>query len=87
MSFFFNHHVTPRVNTTDISIITTNPYGLFWSGNPTFIPQKLEIIVGTARTIVMDVKNFITPFKLLEIIETNSMVKEEKPLLKTLSLN
>ena len=32
-------------------------------------PQKLEIIVGTARTIVIEVKVFITVLRLLEIIE------------------
>ena len=34
-----------------------------------FIPKKEEIIVGMEITRVIDVKNFIISFKLLEIIE------------------
>ena len=34
----------------------------------TFIPIKDETIVGIEKTIVIPAKNFITSFKLLEII-------------------
>ena len=74
MSLFFSHHVTIRVVTTANIIIITNPNGLFSNGNFTFIPQKLDIIVGIASTIVIDVKNFITTFKLLEIIEAYASI-------------
>ena len=43
--------------------------GLSASGTGTFIPQNPEIIVGTAKNIVIEVKNFITPLRLFEIIE------------------
>ena len=68
MSLLFSHHVTTKVIINAINIIIINPIGLCSNGNSTFIPQKLEIIVGIAKTIVIDVKNFITPFKLLDII-------------------
>ena len=62
-----------------------NPIGLFSNGNFTFIPQKLEIIVGTANIIVTEVKNFITPFKLFEIIEAYASIVPFK-ILKEYSL-
>ena len=74
MSFLFSHHVTISVNVTDINIIIGKPNLLSWNGMFTFIPQKLDTIVGTANTIVIDVKNFITPFKLLEIIEAYASI-------------
>lgn len=40
----------------------------------TFIPQKLDTIVGTASTIVIDVKNFITPFRLFDIIDAYASI-------------
>ena len=46
----------------------TKPYGSWPSGISTFIPKKLAIIVGMARMIVMDVRNFSTLFRLFEII-------------------
>lgn len=74
MSFLFNHHVTISVNATEISIIIGNPNLLFWNGMFTFIPQKLDTIVGTASTIVIDVRNFITPFRLFDIIDAYASI-------------
>ena len=62
------------VNATEISIIIGNPNLLFWNGMFTFIPQKLDTIVGTASTIVIDVKNFITPFRLFDIIDAYASI-------------
>ena len=74
MSFLFNHHVTINVNVTDISIIIGKPNLLSWNGRFTFIPQKLDTIVGTASTIVIDVKNFITPFRLFDIMDAYASI-------------
>ena len=53
-------------------IMIGNPYALFWNGKLTFIPQKLDIIVGTANIIVIDVSVFITPFRLFDIIDATN---------------
>ena len=81
MSFFFNHHVAANVIIIAIATITTNPIGLFSNGSATFIPQKLDIIVGTAKIIVIDVKNFITPFRLFDIIDAYASMVPLKILL------
>ena len=52
-----------------IPISRINPYGWFCSGTGTFMPHRLAIKVGMARMMVMEVKNFMTPFRLLEMME------------------
>ena len=45
-----------QVAVTEIVMTIKKPSGLFPNGIGTFIPQKLDIIVGIANTIVIDVK-------------------------------
>ena len=69
MFFFFNINAISKDNNNDNNIIRiklnedepTLPKG-------TFIPIKDATIVGIENTIVIPAKNFITSFKLLEII-------------------
>ena len=81
ISLLFSHHETINVSIIDIDIITINPNGLSCNGSPTFIPQKLDIIVGTASIIVIDVSVFITPFRLFEIIDAYASIVPLKMLL------
>ena len=57
------------VTIMQIPISRINPYGWFCSGTGTFMPHRLAIKVGMARMMVMEVKNFMTPFRLLEMME------------------
>jgi hypothetical protein len=54
--------------------IAQNPNPVFSNGTITFIPHKLASSVGTAIIIVTAVKNFMTLFVLLEIIEANALI-------------
>lgn len=40
----------------------------------TFMPKKPDIIVGIAREIVIIVKDFMTLFRLLEIMEAKAFI-------------
>lgn len=62
--------VTPA-NIIESPNIIAKPHLESPNGRGTFIPQKLAISVGTAMMIVMDVKSFMTLFRLLLIIEEN----------------
>ena len=46
----------------------------FSKGTLTFIPQKLAIIVGIAKIMVMDVSNFMVVERLLEIMDEKASV-------------
>ena len=70
--FFQRKYVPEPANKNAIMKTMTNPYSLSAKGTGTFIPQKLESIVGIARIIVTDAKNRITKLRLLEIIEANT---------------
>ena len=56
--------------------MTTKPIGPHVSalakGNQVFIPKIEAINIGTVNTIVIDVKNFMTLFRLLLIIEAKA---------------
>ena len=52
------------------------------NGNATFIPKKLDTIVGRLTTIVIDAKTFITTFKLFEIIDAKASIIELRMLLE-----
>ena len=69
MSFFFNHTNAMTETNTEIPHTITNPYGLVANGRGTFIPQILAINVGNDKTIVIDANNFITTFRLFDIID------------------
>ena len=45
------------------------------------MPKKLEISVGMAMTIVTDVRNFITIFRLFEMTDANASMVPESMLL------
>ncbi|EEL76790.1 Mg2+ transporter protein, CorA [Bacillus cereus AH676] len=47
----------------------TKPWASPSNGTFTFIPKKLETIVGKDKMIVIDVNSFITLFKLFDITE------------------
>ena len=72
---------TAKVTTIAITIIIANPKKLSSKGTGTFIPQKLEIKVGIAKIIVIEVNVYITPFKLFEIIEAYASIVPFKILL------
>lgn len=77
-NIFLRIRIYTAVPVTSAAIATTkpNPYGFeSRKGTLTFIPQKLAIIVGIAKIIVIDVKNFMTIFKLFEIMDANVSVR------------
>ena len=47
---------------------------VFSKGTFTFIPQKLVIIVGIAKIMVIEVNNFMVVDKLLEIMDEKASV-------------
>ena len=59
---------------TVIVKIIANAWGLSAKGTLTFIPKKLATIVGIAKMIVTDVRNFITIFKLLEMTDAYASI-------------
>ncbi len=67
-------------NKIEIKITAVKPNGFSAKGTATFIPQIPEIIVGIARTTVIEVSLFITLFRLLDII----VEKASRVLTKTL---
>ena len=58
----------------DMMKIIKNALGLFANGISTFIPKKLATMVGIDKTIVIDAKNFMTIFRLLEMIEAKASI-------------
>ena len=42
------------------------------------MPKKLETMVGMLRTMVIEARNFITLFRLLEMIEAKASIMEER---------
>ena len=52
-----------------IVITRKNPHSFSWKGRGTLTPQRLKIVVGTDKIMVMEAKNFITMFRLFEIME------------------
>ena len=50
------------------------PNSVSRKGIDTFMPQKLAIMVGIARRIVMDARNFITMLRLLEMTEAKASI-------------
>jgi hypothetical protein len=60
-----------KLVTTDIPIIIQKEKELL-RGISTFIPKKLAIIVGMAMTIVTEVRNYMTMFRLLEMTEAKA---------------
>lgn len=65
----------------EIAMIIMKACGCPDSGTGTFIPKKLAIMVGIVKTIVIEVKNFMTMFKLLEITEAKASIVPLKILL------
>ena len=68
-------------NSRAISNSIKNPNGLFAKGRGTFDPHMVKIIDGTDITIVIEARNFITIFKLLDI----SAAKNSRRLDRTLA--
>ena len=67
--FRFNMNAIKRDNSSDIMIISIKLNGESPKlPNGTFIPIKEATMVGIEQTIVILARNFITSFKLLDII-------------------
>ena len=49
--------------------MASEPVALFCQGKGTFMPKKLNIMVGMVMMMVIEVSTFITEFRLLEITE------------------
>lgn len=68
--FFFKIKTKIKVIVIQQSTTSKNEKGFVpKSPKKTFIPKKEEIIVGIDIIKVTEVKNFIVPFKLFEMIE------------------
>ena len=52
----------------------TKPAGLSVHGTGTFMPQKLETIVGIAMTIVIEASTFMTMLRLFEMTEAKASI-------------
>lgn len=68
--------ISPNIpeKTKDMMKTIKKASGLFANGISTFIPKKLATMVGIDKTIVIDAKNFMTIFKLLEMIEAKASI-------------
>ena len=53
---------------TEIMTTFTKPSGSSWNGKCTFVPHKLNMMVGTAMVIVKVANIFMTMLRLLEMI-------------------
>ena len=74
-------NAAPVAQTKDTPTTSQNPISLSEKGTGTFIPHKLKMMVGTARIIVIDAKNFITIFRLFEITDAYASIVPLKILL------
>ena len=54
--------------------MVTKPNSLPSRGTGTFMPHKPPIVVGIAKIMVTEARNFITKFRLLLMIEANTSI-------------
>ena len=59
---------------TEIMTTFTKPSGSSWNGKCTFVPHKLNMIVGTAIVMVRVANIFITMLRLLEMIDVKAFI-------------
>jgi hypothetical protein len=79
--FLYRKNTANETSERVIVIITPNAIGSFCMGKPTFIPKKLDTMVGIARTIVMDVRSFMTMFRLFDTTDAKASIKPLRMLL------
>lgn len=80
MSFFHKKNATTMVTTTPERTSARNPKALSAMGTGTLTPHRLYTKVGTARRIVMDVRNFMICARRFEMIDENEAIMELKML-------
>ena len=68
--------ITNKHIPTNIPMTNKNARGWAEKGRLTFIPKKLVTMVGMLSTMVMEARNFMTTFRLLEMIEANASIME-----------
>lgn len=58
----------------EISIMMPKANGVLSNGRGTFMPKKLETMVGMDSTIVTEVRNFITMLTLFEMTDAKASI-------------
>ena len=76
-----SRNVARAETNTEPTTMKGNANGLFSKKFGTFIPKKLEIAVGMEMAIVMIVSDFITIFRLLEMIDAKASIMPLRMLL------